>query len=48
MKSVANHDAKGAGKQSNPKDSIGSKKLAMGLAPDTIKAHVRSPSSRGR
>jgi len=37
---LGNGDAKGKGKQSNPKDVIGSLKLMMGLAPDTIKAHV--------
>jgi hypothetical protein len=40
VKKKANHDAKGKGKQSNPKDAIGSAKLAMGLVPDTIKSHV--------
>jgi len=32
----ANTDAQGAGKQSNPKDAIGSTKLALGLVPDTL------------
>lgn len=36
----ANNDGGGQGKQSNPKDAIGSAKLALGLVPDTIKAHV--------
>lgn len=38
--SDGNGDALGQGKQSNPKDVIGSKKLMMGLMPDSIKAHV--------
>lgn len=36
----ANGNARGQGKQSNPKDAIGSMKLLMGLVPDSIKAHV--------
>lgn len=33
---VASHDAQGAGKETNPKDAIGSAKLHVGLVPDTL------------
>mgnify|MGYP000864483395 FL=1 len=36
MFEMASHDAQGAGKETNPKDAIGSKKLAMGLVPDIV------------
>lgn len=36
----ANGDAGGKGKQTNPKDAIGSTKLDFGLVPDTGDAHV--------
>lgn len=35
---LANNDAQGEGKQSNPKDIIGSAKLPVGLCPDIIPA----------
>ena len=40
LQDAANTDAQGRGKQSNPKDAIGSTKLPNGLAPDTIVAEV--------
>lgn len=36
LEQLANGDAGGAGKQSNPKDVIGSTKLDMGLVPDIV------------
>lgn len=33
---MASHDAQGAGKETNPKDAIGSAKLHVGLVPDTL------------
>jgi hypothetical protein len=36
----ANNDANGEGKQSNPKDAIGSTKLPLNLVPDTIEVEV--------
>lgn len=43
----ANGDAAGAGKQTNPKDAIGSTKLPMGLVPDTIDAYVATAFLEG-
>lgn len=40
LQDAANTDAQGCGKQSNPKDTIGSTKLPNGLVPDTITAEV--------
>lgn len=37
---MANNEGVGRGKQSNPKDVVGSKKLSIGLVPDTIDAYV--------
>lgn len=37
---AANGTARGKGKQTNPKDVIGSTKLPLGLVPDTIQAHA--------
>lgn len=36
MFEMASHDAQGAGKETNPKDAIGSAKLHVGLVPDTL------------
>lgn len=45
--SKANHDARGKGKQSNPKDAIGSAKLNVGLVPDTVLVEAATAFAEG-